>query len=380
MTPERDRMAERERSRLQRLDMTGTDERRSSRSHSGTPSRGDNFVPQPVFQSHPGSHSHSGTAQDLPVPTALAYPPQMQGVEPSVMPVDDDPFRIYVPEHPGIVNLNDDIPEMQNAPQWVANIQGPLSQEGRNFQWQLPIAPIQLPIPGPSQQLAPVPSHPPARVVAGVRHAAASVTNTARQPHPQYPTKLWCTKGSHWVESNVFGRLLTCEACRAAVRARRARARDEQLAQEAQVLAQLQIAAQIDVDGPQNPPVNNPPPPPSPPPDLPQAPVDPLSAISPEDKILLENCRNKLMSVVMESCNLCHEEWFDLDVKNGACANCRKGSKFQPQNNMYPGDGASHLPELTQMEEMLISPVHALVQLWQIRGGFLIEYLCYGPY
>src|SRR6266481_1024821 len=36
---------------------------------------------------------------------------------------------------------------------------------------------------------------------------------------------------------------------------------------------------------------------------------------------------------------------------------------------MYPGDGASHLPELTQMEEMLISPVHALVQLWQICGG-----------
>jgi hypothetical protein len=29
---------------------------------------------------------------------------------------------------------------------------------------------------------------------------------------------------------------------------------------------------------------------------------------------------------------------------------------------MYPGDGASHLPELTQMEEMLISPVNALVQ------------------
>src|ERR1700683_1594995 len=33
---------------------------------------------------------------------------------------------------------------------------------------------------------------------------------------------------------------------------------------------------------------------------------------------------------------------------------------------MYPGDGASDLPELTQMEEMLISPVHALVQLWKI--------------
>jgi hypothetical protein len=36
---------------------------------------------------------------------------------------------------------------------------------------------------------------------------------------------------------------------------------------------------------------------------------------------------------------------------------------------MYPGDGISHLPELTQMEEMLISPVDALVQLWQICGG-----------
>jgi hypothetical protein len=72
------------------------------------------------------------------------------------------------------------------------------------------------------------------------------------------------------------------------------------------------------------------------------------------------------MSVVKESCNLCHEEWFDLDVINGICAHCRKGSKFQPVNNMYPGDGASHLPELTQMEEMLISPVHALIQLWQI--------------
>ena len=50
MTPERDRMAERECSRLRRLDMTGTDERRNSCSCSGTPSRGDNLIPQPVFQ------------------------------------------------------------------------------------------------------------------------------------------------------------------------------------------------------------------------------------------------------------------------------------------------------------------------------------------
>jgi hypothetical protein len=129
----------------------------------------------------------------------------------------------------------------------------------------------------------------------------------------------------------------------------------------------MQLAAQVGLNNPQVPqPVNNNNP--GPPPTIPPL-IDPLSAVSAEDKILLENCRNKLMDITMDSCDLCHEEWFDLGVENGVCMNCRKGSKFQASNNMYPGDGASHLPELTQMEEMLISPVHALVQLWQIRGG-----------
>jgi hypothetical protein len=163
-----------------------------------------------VFQSRPASRSRSGTPHDLPV--------QMQGVLPVM---GDDPFRVYVPEHPGIINLNDDMQEMQNAPQWVANVQGPLSQEGRHFQWQLPIPPIpiQPPIPIPIQppiprqpSQPPVPSQPPAQIVAGVRHAAAT-HHTARQSHPRHPTKLWCTKNSHWVESAVFGRLLTCKAC-----------------------------------------------------------------------------------------------------------------------------------------------------------------------
>jgi hypothetical protein len=71
----------------------------------------------------------------------------------------------------------------------------------------------------------------------------------------------------------------------------------------------------------------------------------------------------------VESCELCHEEWFDLKVQDRACEQCRKSSKWQSSNNMYPGPGAGHLPELTQMEEMLISPVQALIQLWQICGG-----------
>jgi hypothetical protein len=168
VTPERDRMAERERSRLRRLEMTGTDERRSSRSRSGTPSRGDIFVSQPVF----------GAPQDLgsqvePALPLFVYPPQLQRVQTPVM--GDDPFRIYVPEHPGIINLNDDddddmyMPEMQNASQH----QGPLSQEGRYFQWQVPFAPIQPPI----HIQPPIAAPPPAQFAAGIRHAA-------RDPHP----------------------------------------------------------------------------------------------------------------------------------------------------------------------------------------------------
>ena len=105
--------------------MTGTDERRS-RSRSGTPFQGDFFVPQPVFLSQPGNHSRSGTPQVLPVvppPIPLVDAPQMQGVE--YPAVGDDPFRIYDPDDPGIINLNEDMPEMRNAPQWMANIQGP---------------------------------------------------------------------------------------------------------------------------------------------------------------------------------------------------------------------------------------------------------------
>jgi hypothetical protein len=30
---------------------------------------------------------------------------------------------------------------------------------------------------------------------------------------------------------------------------------------------------------------------------------------------------------------------------------------------LYPGPGCPDLPSLTQMEEMLISPVHALIQV-----------------
>jgi hypothetical protein len=64
-----------------------------------------------------------------------------------------------------------------------------------------------------------------------------------------------------------------------------------------------------------------------------------------------------------------------MKVKQGNCEKCRakgaKRNKFQASNAMNPGHvpGPDILPPLTQMEEMIISPVHALVSLYQIRGG-----------
>ena len=165
--------------------MTGTDERRNSRSRSGTPIRSNDAVPQPVFQA---PAPFGGGIMPLPVPAA--HPP----------PNGEDPFRMNVAVgQPHYINLNDDPPPIQmpagrNAlPIPMPNIQGaagPLSQEGRQGHWQLPQF--------------------PAQVVAGARR---NVCNVARQEHPQFPDKIWCTKGRHWVLKTTFGNLQTCTAC-----------------------------------------------------------------------------------------------------------------------------------------------------------------------
>ena len=120
--------------------MIGTDEHRNSRSCSGTPTQGDDPVPQPVFQ-HPAGSGEGHRYSPAPMP----HPPA-QG---------EDPFQMDIAaEHHGAINLNDDIaqvqmPARQNAaPPPIPNVQGgagPLSQESRQFQWQLPPAVPNLP-------------------------------------------------------------------------------------------------------------------------------------------------------------------------------------------------------------------------------------------
>ncbi|KAJ7736399.1 hypothetical protein B0H14DRAFT_2408352 [Mycena olivaceomarginata] len=99
------------------------------------------------------------------------------------------------------------------------------------------------------------------------------------------------------------------------------------------------------------------------------------SAVSALDHLSMKRVREKIMAVELEQCGACHERWFDLIVVNGKCSKCRKSGrtrdKFQDSNNTNPGPvpGSNILPPLTQIEEIMISPVHALVSLYQVRGG-----------
>ncbi|KAJ7480612.1 hypothetical protein FB451DRAFT_1010405, partial [Mycena latifolia] len=107
----------------------------------------------------------------------------------------------------------------------------------------------------------------------------------------------------------------------------------------------------------------------------PGEPQNPMSepAVSAQDKMLMKTVRDGIMEIKMELCQACHERWFDLEVINDKCHKCRKAKKpqkYQTSNMMNPGliPGSDILPPLSQIEEMIISPAHALVSLYQIRG------------
>jgi hypothetical protein len=103
-------------------------------------------------------------------------------------------------------------------------------------------------------------------------------------------------------------------------------------------------------------------------------------AISPEDHARLRVVRDKWSTIKLEICDGCEREWFDLDVRETAtrenlCRDCRKEKKlFHKDNKLYPGPGLPDLPSLTQMEEMLISPVHALIQVCYYHYTICDEY------
>jgi len=97
---------------------------------------------------------------------------------------------------------------------------------------------------------------------------------------------------------------------------------------------------------------------------------------------------NAAMAVVeIEACVRCRERWFEMDIKNGICHACylrdkRRKTPLDPadvpawktpflmsvENEMDPGDVPAYLPELTQVEEMIIARSHVQMIVHRYRG------------
>lgn len=114
-------------------------------------------------------------------------------------------------------------------------------------------------------------------------------------------------------------------------------------------------------------------------------------AIADEDIALLARFRERLHSERLEYCTRCKQKWFNLKVnRNGVCQACiRRDAKrredepyfFSAENELDFGSVPDHLPELSQVEEMLIARVHVCVDIYQVRGqqykyrGHVINFL-----
>ncbi|KAJ5894970.1 hypothetical protein N7495_006661 [Penicillium taxi] len=112
---------------------------------------------------------------------------------------------------------------------------------------------------------------------------------------------------------------------------------------------------------------------------------DPL-AILPEWAMILA-FREGLSAEKMDTYLHYDETWFSMNVKDNICARCRKVDLdatqchlFSKENNMHPGQLPT-LPELTQVEEMLIARVHVFMEVRLVRGqqfkyrGHIVNFL-----
>jgi ATP-dependent DNA helicase PIF1 len=73
----------------------------------------------------------------------------------------------------------------------------------------------------------------------------------------------------------------------------------------------------------------------------------------------------------------CKELWFDIKIKDGVCQRCIARDREQGDgpplmsaaNNMDPGPQLDNLPELTDMEQMMISPIHISMHMVHMKGA-----------
>ena len=84
-------------------------------------------------------------------------------------------------------------------------------------------------------------------------------------------------------------------------------------------------------------------------------------------------------AIQMETCQRCQEHGFLMDLKDSVCYRCfvrDTDNRKQPvtpflmsaDNHIDPGIVPSHLPELTQVEEMVIARAHVQMLVKRVRG------------
>ncbi|KAJ5135751.1 uncharacterized protein N7515_005029 [Penicillium bovifimosum] len=115
--------------------------------------------------------------------------------------------------------------------------------------------------------------------------------------------------------------------------------------------------------------------------------IRPFDPLTDSQWALVRNSQTTLQETSMETCIRCDERWFNLKCGKkgsfrGVCRKCRTKDKqedrkenpsertyfYSQRNNMRSDDVPSHLPVLTQVEEMLISRVHTIIEVRQVRG------------
>lgn len=100
-------------------------------------------------------------------------------------------------------------------------------------------------------------------------------------------------------------------------------------------------------------------------------------ALSDMDRSLLADFRREVYKPVMTMCGRCKERWFDKNLVQGVCADCRKKDHnenegvffYSHANRMDYGHMPPHLPQLTPAEEMLIAKVHVAMECHRVRGA-----------
>lgn len=99
-------------------------------------------------------------------------------------------------------------------------------------------------------------------------------------------------------------------------------------------------------------------------------------AVPERDWSLLTDVNRKFDGIQLETCNVCNERWFDMDLKpNGQCSRCDKAARrnqvnvLSAANFMDPEEFPAHLPELDDTEEMLIARCHVHVEVQRYRGA-----------